>query len=460
MDLYQKNPIVLRKLLAKRQNPCTKIFKSQQLSNTTNHPNTKVNLLNQAIFRAKAGGDPYSYSNSTQKLAFFSRNTLQERSINNFSSRIQKAPTHTENVDENGDSFERIQKKVKYESLGKCTRKESFEEEKEVSDHSTACDTHSDGNLINEVGDFAFSPILTSQSPQEPVMMKLDDDETPLKNGNSFITISSTEDVFAFRTAQNQAERLGGSCLSCNYLSDGKLKFKCKLRHQWEMTMEELKQRWCPKCEELLRKCKLFANENGGVCLNERFEETLDFACFKGHQWSINYKSFNSRWCLDCAKEAKDFLKKKCEEERKRREKMEEECQKKLFEEARRKAMNNIGNQQMSEEDILAYFQKVDSEVEALAKKNTLEFMSKKEICKNITYQQALQVYKILIMPEDVLQKYMMNLSPDILRSEFRRIAKIIHPDKNKHPNAKSAFQKIHKVYEAMVGRSERSQKI
>jgi len=224
--------------------------------------------------------------------------------------------------------------------------------------------------------------------------------------------------------------------------------------------MEELKLRWCPKCEELLSKCKAFACENGGICLNETFEENIDFVCFKGHKWSTNYKTYNSKCCPECVKEEKAFLKKKCEEERKRREKMEEECQKKLFEEARRKAMGNIVNQGMSEEDILAYFQKIDSEVEALAKKNTLEFMSKKDICKNISYQQTLQVYKILIMPEDILQKYMLSLSPDILKSEFRRIAKIIHPDKNSHPNAGNAFQKIYKVYEGMIGKFEGSQKI
>lgn len=47
------------------------------------------------------------------------------------------------------------------------------------------------------------------------------------------------------------------------------------------------------------------------------------------------------------------------------------------------------------------------------------------------------------------------SLDIETVKSEFRRIAKIIHPDKNKHPDAGIAFQKIHKVYEAVVGRIE-----
>ena len=49
-------------------------------------------------------------------------------------------------------------------------------------------------------------------------------------------------------------------------------------------------------------------------------------------------------------------------------------------------------------------------------------------------------------------------MNADALRPEFRRMAKIIHPDKNKHPNAGNAFQKIYKVYEAALSRLEGTQ--
>jgi len=81
--------------------------------------------------------------------------------------------------------------------------------------------------------------------------------------------------------------------------------------------------------------------------------------------------------------------------------------------------------------------------------------MISKEYRGECDYQQILQVYKIIIMPNDILQTYMLNLSAEGLKAEFRRLAKIIHPDKNKHPQSVVAFQKIHKIYEGIVGRLE-----
>jgi len=103
----------------------------------------------------------------------------------------------------------------------------------------------------------------------------------------------------------------------------------------------------------------------------------------------------------------------------------------------------------------LEYFQRIDFEIETLAKKYSSEFMAQKEFKGDVEYNQILQVYKIMIMPEQVLQSYMFNLNGDSLRSEFRRMAKIIHPDKNKHPQAGTAFQKIYKVYEVALSRVE-----
>jgi len=287
--------------------------------------------------------------------------------------------------------------------------------------------------------------------------LTLDAEEDLYKSESLIYPASPTEDVSTFMKARDQAEKLGGNCLSRNCSPNGKFKFRCQLRHQWEMTVDELEQRWCSKCEVILKKCRAFAMENNGKCLNERLEDTINFVCCQGHQWSTSYRSFSNRWCITCVQEEKDNLRKKCEEHRRKREEEEEEYQKRLFEEARKKVMENILNQGMSEEDILSYFQKVDAEIEGLAKEATAKFMSEQETCQNISYQQALQVAKIMLMPEHILQNYMSSLSPEILKSEYRRLAKIIHPDKNRHPDAGDAFKKIHKVYEVVVGKFERS---
>jgi len=162
-------------------------------------------------------------------------------------------------------------------------------------------------------------------------------------------------------------------------------------------------------------------------------------------------------------------MRKKCEEDRAQREREEEEYQRKLFEEARKKAMedeqkNNFARKPsqnfIPSQSVLDYFQKVDYEVEVLAQKYSVEFMSRKEFTGDISYQQVLQVYKILIMPEEILQNYMGSLNSEMLKAEFRRFAKIIHPDKNQHPQAGTAFQKIYKVYEVALARIETAQKL
>lgn len=161
-------------------------------------------------------------------------------------------------------------------------------------------------------------------------------------------------------------------------------------------------------------------------------------------------------------------MRKKCEEEMAKRQKNEEENQKRLFEEARREATSNFAKPQQGSinqgfyhpQSVIEYFQRMDFEIEKLAQKYTVEFMSQQECAGQLTYQQILQVYKILIMPQEILQNYMYSLNPDMLKSEFRRFAKIIHPDKNKHPQAGAAFQKIYKVYEAALGRIEAATKI
>jgi len=254
-----------------------------------------------------------------------------------------------------------------------------------------------------------------------------------------------------------------GSCLT-----NSKLRFRCKFNHQFTVSSDNYKTKWCLRCEELLKDYQVFATKFGGSCINLKFEEYISFTCHKGHSWKLNFKNAKKRWCLDCIKDEKAEMRKKCEEEMAKRQKNEEENQKRLFEEARREATSNFAKPQQGSinqgfyhpQSVIEYFQRMDFEIEKLAQKYTVEFMSQQECAGQLTYQQILQVYKILIMPQEILQNYMYSLNPDMLKSEFRRFAKIIHPDKNKHPQAGAAFQKIYKVYEAALGRIEAATKI
>jgi len=58
------------------------------------------------------------------------------------------------------------------------------------------------------------------------------------------------------------------------------------------------------------------------------------------------------------------------------------------------------------------------------------------------------QLYKILILPEKSIKTYFDCLDEKTLKKEFRKYTILLHPDKNNHPKAKTAFQKIYGVFE------------
>ena len=127
--------------------------------------------------------------------------------------------------------------------------------------------------------------------------------------------------------------------------------------------------------------------------------------------------SAKKRWCSQCLKDNKKNIKQKLEEDRKKREMEEEEIQRKLFEDARRQSTNKIPNGQSypsqtsssigSQAALIQYLQKAEAEIEKAAKKKTAEFMASQDFGSDCTQDQILQVYKIIVMPEDILQTYM-----------------------------------------------------
>lgn len=474
MDLYQKNTNTLRRLLNKRQNPCTQIFK-QQPSISTSVPMSAMDLQGNGFSTAQEYNQPdFIIEDSTETT--ISSNMFSQSQIPTQPSQeplaAQKSvqsPSRMEEDDDDELLLDKVHKKIKtttnFPQGCRPQRSCSFEEEKEQSEHSTACEARSEVNTAsNETGDYLLSPSMDSNyCSKENSEIRLDENSgSPIRSGLIHINMTPEEETSVFG---QQGSEDANTC--------PKTKVRCQLNHAFEVEAGSEGKHICPRCTELLDECKAFAKKNEGSCLNEEYEETIRYRCTRGHCWSLNHKNARRRWCAQCAKDQRNLLKKKCEDEKVEREKQEEECQKKLFEEARKRAagaesgqqsfrpsgMNNVntGSQQRGM-STLEYFQRVDYEIENLAKKYTLSFMSQKDYDGNIHYQQILQVYKIMIMPEEILQTYMFSLNADTLRSEFRRMAKIIHPDKNKHPQAGNAFQKIYKVYEIALSRFEGNQ--
>lgn len=65
--------------------------------------------------------------------------------------------------------------------------------------------------------------------------------------------------------------------------------------------------------------------------------------------------------------------------------------------------------------------------------------------------EQLVETYRLLIIPDKTLLGYFECLGAEEVRREFRRLAVLVHPDKNKHPSAKAAFQKLYNNFLAAL---------
>ncbi len=70
-----------------------------------------------------------------------------------------------------------------------------------------------------------------------------------------------------------------------------------------------------------------------------------------------------------------------------------------------------------------------------------------KNIVNTFRFKQIQEIYKILIIPSNCLITFFKGFSKPVLKKEFRKAALLLHPDKNNHPNAKVAFQKLFKHF-------------
>jgi len=112
------------------------------------------------------------------------------------------------------------------------------------------------------------------------------------------------------REIQKMAVKLGGRCLSENYIDiHTKLLWECAEGHQWEATANNVKRgTWCPYCAHTVtltieEMCQI-AEKRGGKCLSETYHNAhtkLLWECSKGHRWkAAPGKIKRGTWCPYC----------------------------------------------------------------------------------------------------------------------------------------------------------------
>ena len=227
MDLYPKNPTIIKILLAKRQNPSIQ-HSNQQSSSLPNKPVNTQNLGQKANLFSIPTTTASNLNNLSSPQIQYNSNTViivtNKDICNSSTEQSQNSEGETTGGEDVGSSDlsrdKGPQKKKKLNPESKEKRRISFEEENDI---STTCETFSDGNT-NEYSDY-YSPSFGYQTIKDNRLeeFKLDDEDDGSCN-QSFrldaLNNSSEEDSFFIKEANEIALRFEGKCLSLKCCDD------------------------------------------------------------------------------------------------------------------------------------------------------------------------------------------------------------------------------------------------
>eukprot|EP01017_Pseudomicrothorax_dubius_P018146 TRINITY_DN2018_c0_g3_i1.p3 TRINITY_DN2018_c0_g3~~TRINITY_DN2018_c0_g3_i1.p3 ORF type:complete len:100 (-),score=27.80 TRINITY_DN2018_c0_g3_i1:307-606(-) len=77
-----------------------------------------------------------------------------------------------------------------------------------------------------------------------------------------------------------------------------------------------------------------------------------------------------------------------------------------------------------------------------------------KQTDQSVNDYHLIEFFKYELIPDEILSNYLLTLPCEALKQEYRRVAKLLHPDKNEHPRANMAFLKFSNCYSAAAQKS------
>ncbi len=241
------------------------------------------------------------------------------------------------------------------------------------------------------------------------------------------------------KNAYALASKFNGTCLSQKSDCSKQLKFKCQQGHVFVKSVGESLTDWCPKCVVFYRTCLSTAKQHGFDLEGNQFQD-LAFKCKLNHLTKISYSrrltNYQPLHCMQCLKMSRDKAKQQIKDEEQLKSSYFAKLQEEAFDRARAAMQEELKNQEEPVKDCV----KEEQSVNAKAAQHAATFMKENIDFENLSLEQAYLVYKFVFISEELMVKGLMGKCPGSLQSWFRATAKLLHPDKNCHPQAKEAF--------------------
>lgn len=234
------------------------------------------------------------------------------------------------------------------------------------------------------------------------------------------------------------------------------LRFKCSNNHEFTisfsklmailsktLSLETCKDIWCVKCHNFYYRCRKKAANNCAVVTSSIFDYGyVTFNCRMNHNFKISvHRNPDKIWCSYCRKNKKKAAKKLMEIDLERKKQQYNEQQRKLFEESRKFLQDEQSSQKSNRKITI---QEILKQVELKARYETKKFILTQK--SSLSEASVFNIYKTIYMPSEILQASFQSLGEG-LNSCFRKMAILVHPDKNSHPLSNRAFQKLSQVY-------------
>ncbi|KRX02115.1 hypothetical protein PPERSA_06310 [Pseudocohnilembus persalinus] len=201
----------------------------------------------------------------------------------------------------------------------------------------------------------------------------------------------------------------------------------------------------CELCNKKYNEAQEYAQKKQGMLISQNLEQKIHFKCKRGHDFYLNIKDFSKKWCMKCKKlykqEIKDFLKQEEKKQQQEYQEQQEELYRKARENYQKQKEEDSKNEQQQEEQKIQYNsvkikqaqQELDIQLENVARNRADSFFKNNQKQKpeyhEISEQQAVQVYKMILYPENVLSCYLQVLNLSELKDFYKKNAQMLHPE-------------------------------